>query len=136
MQRTPLRHLVFAACVLGMLSLGCGSGLPLVAEPEGTVVMGVSGLAPNADGVRGATLRGLTAKHWAVVGTEPGVIICSVNAGGHFATVRIEFDAQGYIILHEESSPALRFDGERIHRRYNSWIKNLQRAIQVELMRL
>lgn len=138
MQRAPRRQLLLVGCMLAALclGLGCRPNLSPVYEPEGSVVATASGLSPTADGVRGAILRAMTTKHWTVVGSEPGVILAHVNSGGHFATVRIEYDAEGYVILHEETSPGLKFDGDAIHRRYNHWIKGLNVQIQVELTRL
>ena len=71
---------------------------------------------------------------WTIVEDVPGAIVAYVTSGGHSATVRIEYGPQGWVILHVQSSPELKFDPDYrgravIHRRYNHWVDRLNRHI-------
>jgi hypothetical protein len=83
---------------------------------------------------RAAILRALQERTWIVEAEEPNTIVASVSAGGHSATASIYYDDLNYSIKHIESSPGLKYDGVEIHRRYNTWIKNLRKTIDKQLL--
>lgn len=86
--------------------------------------------------VREVVLRGLAQKRWNVQREEPSAIVASVTAGGHEATVRIDYNSAGYSISYVDSSSGLKYDGQNIHRRYNHWVRLLDDAIRGEFSKL
>lgn len=75
-------------------------------------------------------------KGWRVEDEQPGAILATVQAGGHWGTVEIVYDDLGYAIRHVRSSPGLKYDGINIHRRFNHWVERLDNAIQTRLREL
>jgi len=53
----------------------------------------------------------------------------SFNASSHLAKVDIFFDAKSYTIKYKNSSN-LKYDGENIHKTYNKWVIELNRAVE------
>ena len=68
---------------------------------------------------------------WMMDNPRPGYITGSLYLRGHMAKVGIPYTAHTYSI-HYVSSEKLR-KGEEIHKNYNGWIENLNRAIQIRL---
>jgi hypothetical protein len=93
-----------------------------------------AGVAPSVAVTRDAILRALAERTWTVEGEEANTIVATVTAGGHSATAGITYDDLTYSIKRLESSPGLKFDGYEIHRRYNTWIKNLRKTIDKQLL--
>ena len=82
-----------------------------------------------------AILRGIAARGWSVDKEQPGIVTATVRKGELFAQADIAYDAQTYSIRHKNSAPGFKFDGQRIHKRYNHWIDRLRASIQQELNR-
>jgi hypothetical protein len=77
--------------------------------------------------------RAARRRGWSVVRQAPEHIVASIVVRGrHRASVDINFDQTTFSIRHRDSEN-LQYDGERIHRNYNSWIVRLERAIHNEL---
>lgn len=77
--------------------------------------------------------RAARQRGWSVVRQAPAHIVASIVVRGrHRASVDITFDQKAFSIRHRDSEN-LRYDGERIHRNYNSWILRLERTIRDEL---
>lgn len=79
---------------------------------------------------------------WRVKKISPGVIHSSYQWGRHVATVRIDFDTESYSIRHQSSTNLAehtgtkdtRYEGQQvIHKRYNKYVRNLQRRIDQAL---
>lgn len=83
--------------------------------------------------VRAAIARGLAVKGWTIESEQPRLIRARVDVPPHWARVQIPYSDRGFSIYHAGNSPSLKFDGERIHRRYNHWIDRLRAAITAEL---
>jgi hypothetical protein len=62
----------------------------------------------------------------------PGQIVLTKAWSAHSATVEVAFDLAHYSI-HYKNSVNLDYDGQRIHRRYNAFVTELNRSIQAEL---
>jgi hypothetical protein len=58
----------------------------------------------------------------------PGLMRGMLNLRTHQAVVDIPYDTQRFSIRYVSSSN-LDYDGNAIHRNYNSWVQNLQNAI-------
>ena len=69
---------------------------------------------------------------WQMKETEPGVITGTLHVRKHMAQVKIPYSKTSYSILYNDSAE-LNYDGTNIHKRYNTWIMNLDRSIQANL---
>lgn len=112
----------------------CGFNVAPVLDVHNASVIVPRGVTPSAALTRDAILRALSERTWSVEGEEANTIVASVTAGGHGATAGITYDDHSYSIKRLESSPGLKYDGYEIHRRYNTWIKNLRKTIDKQLL--
>lgn len=121
---------------IGTLFPGCKPHLAAVYDVSGAPI--VTRQSSTADDVRDAILRALATKNYTVKATEERAVVAEARGGGHSATMRIEFTADHYNITRVESSPGLKYDDDdnRIHRRYNHWVRLLRDAIDRELLAL
>lgn len=80
---------------------------------------------------------------WLMKAVKPGVLRGTKRAGRHSAVVRIEYDTNSYDILYDSSqslsegigSLETRYEGQRvIHKRYNKYVKVLNRQIETFLL--
>jgi len=70
---------------------------------------------------------------WTTEVPSPGVLIASKRKGRkHAASVLVQFDSRKFSIINRDSL-ALDYDGERIHKLYNRWVRELEAAIAREL---
>jgi len=127
--------------ILSLSLIACAPSATDLQQPRGAINLDVSGRGSSAEQVLQAIRLGATRRHWAIIQEGPKDVIASVSSGGHDATVRIEYNQSGWIILHERSSPSLRYDPdyrgrEIIHFRYNFWVRHLNRAIEEALAEL
>ena len=65
---------------------------------------------------------------WQMDPIRPGVMRATLNLRTHVAVTEITYDAQRFAIRYVDSSN-LGYDGTNIHKNYNGWIHNLERAI-------
>lgn len=112
---------VFA--VIGALA-GCARTAP-IDNVNATISAGHS-----AEQVKSAILKAGVERKWTMNETSPGVISARQQSHGHVAEVRITYSANSYAINYV-SSINLRASGGKIHKTYNRWISNLDRAIQL-----
>lgn len=68
---------------------------------------------------------------WIMTNPRPGYITGTLYLRGHMAKVGIPYSAHFYSI-HYLNSKNLR-KGKEIHKNYNGWVENLNRAIQIRL---
>lgn len=66
---------------------------------------------------------------------EPGYIVGTLKLRSHVAVVDIRHTTKSYSITYKDSTN-LDYDGTNIHRNYNGWISNLDRAIKTQLATL
>jgi hypothetical protein len=69
---------------------------------------------------------------WQMKEVETGHIVGKLFIRDHMAAVDIKSTRSAYSITYKDSSE-LKYDGVKIHKNYNSWIQNLDRAIQARL---
>ncbi|MEN8168237.1 MAG: hypothetical protein ABFR65_12285 [Pseudomonadota bacterium] len=69
---------------------------------------------------------------WQMKETEPGLITGTLYLRDHMAQVDIPYSKTNYSINYKDSA-ALKYDGSSIHKQYNTWVQNLDRAIQASL---
>lgn len=133
-ERQLMRTLIlFAALVV--LASGCGAMMAPVLDIQNAPVTTPAGVTPSIGRTREVILRGLADRGWTIDREEGQTIIASVTAGGHQATVGIDYSADTYSIQYVASSPGLRYDGLEIHKRYNHWVDRLRASINKELAR-
>jgi hypothetical protein len=139
MKTTSLRPLGPSSRVPALILLtalfaaACGANLSPVLNLNHVPVGGTPpGVEPTTY-VHDAILRGIRARGWTVAKEAPGVISASIQKDAYSATVDIPYTATDYSIVHRESSPGLKFDGTRIHKRYNVWIDRLRASINQEI---
>jgi len=76
--------------------------------------------------------KGLNMK---MVATKPGEIQGTYQTGNASAVVAIPYTKQSYGI-HHKSSQNLKYDGTKIHKKYNTFVTNLDTAIRRELSKI
>ncbi len=69
---------------------------------------------------------------WRMAEKEPGRIIGTLRLRSHEAVVEVLYDTERYSITYL-NSVNLKYDGQRIHKNYNSWVQNLSNAIYAQV---
>jgi hypothetical protein len=69
---------------------------------------------------------------WQMSPQGPGRVQGNLVLRTHRATVDVLYSAKSYSIVYKDSDN-LHYDGKSIHKNYNGWIENLDRAIRVRL---
>jgi len=69
---------------------------------------------------------------WRVREVSPGDVRAEKSVRTHRALVRIDYDTQGYAITLLEAD-GLQYDGHHIHKAYNQWVEQLDKAIKDEM---
>ena len=65
---------------------------------------------------------------WQMSETGPGEMEGTLHLRSHVAVVSVTFDTKKFSIFYKDSTN-LDYDGTRIHKNYNGWVQNLERAI-------
>ena len=65
---------------------------------------------------------------WQMQDVKPGQIEGKLFLRRHIAVVDIVFDTKAFSIRYKDSTN-LKYDGTNIHKNYNGWVQNLERAI-------
>ena len=89
----------------------------------------------SAAQVRAAIITAGTSLGWKVVDAGPGKLEGTLSLRAHTAVVDIPYNASTYGIKHKRTE-GLSESGGMIHRNYNSWVANLDKAIRTEIARL
>ena len=87
---------------------------------------------------RNAIIRAGANRGWTFEDAGPGHLVGKVAVRNkHFATIDVTFDRESFSIAHQ-SSQNLRYDAanNQIHPNYNSWIRLLEKEIQLEITRI
>jgi len=129
MTRTKLTT-IFASAVLA-LALGCTSN-PIY-NVQQAPIPSVTDKKLSMEDVSKAIIRAGTGLGWQMRQVKPGHIIGTLNLRRHTAVVDVTYDTKSYSIVYKDSSN-LNYDGSNIHRNYNGWIQNLDRAIRSQLI--
>ncbi len=124
--------LLTAALLLGACG---GHTVPVMNVSNSPVVTGSGGQVSAAQ-VRSAIVAALVAANWTIQADAAARVTAVFRAGGHSASVNIDYTSATYSITYLSSSPELRYDGQKIHRRYNQWVDRLRHAIATQLVKL
>jgi len=85
--------------------------------------------------IKKAIIRGVMSKGWTVKEESEGKLLATLNLRKHLLVVSISYDKNNYAIAYVDSSKLL-YDGKHIHRKYANWIKNIQKAINSNMLDL
>jgi hypothetical protein len=128
--RTCRRTLVVTAVVL---LAACATGQPIYNVSQTSIVTNKPN--PTSDDVRQAIIRAGTGLNWQMKAEGPGRMTGRLALRTHLAVVDVSYDSKSYSLRYKDSQN-LDYNGSTIHRNYNSWIQNLDRAIQAQLTAL
>jgi hypothetical protein len=86
----------------------------------------------NSSDVKKAIISAGIGLGWQMKEDKRGHIVGSYSEGKYNAVVDINYNTRDYNITYRNSTE-LKYDGTNIHTTYNTWIQNLNRAIQSRL---
>lgn len=91
----------------------------------------------SQDKVYDAIKRAGYSKGWVISKVKPGLAMGRLTLRSHVAIVSIPYSSKEYSIEYKDSTN-LKYnpDTGAIHKNYNSWVQNLDRAIRLELSML
>jgi hypothetical protein len=95
-------------------------------------VTGASGKQITQAQVGDAITEAAQGRGWLVKRVSDGHIEAAIHVRQHTAVVDIRYSATSYDIAYK-SSEVLLYDGDKIHRNYNQWIKLLEEKINEEI---
>ena len=85
--------------------------------------------------VRSAIITAGTSLGWRVADAGPGRLEATLSLRNHVAVVTIPYSGSKYSIVFKSAENLDAKDGQ-IHRNYNGWVQNLDKAIRAELTRI
>ena len=113
--------------------VGCGGGAPVL-NINNHPVAPKSGSKNVKDIKRTIVLAG-SRLGWQMHPVRPGLVRATRFSQGFMAKVDISYTSQSYSITYKDSSN-LKYDGQKIHGRYNQWIKQLHKHIRAGLAKI
>lgn len=122
-----LRFVLLLFCLAAILP-GCSRKAVPMMELDGSIPAG----SYSRDELVKAFVRAGSHAGWVIAPQEPGVLLGTVTARSHQASVLITHTTKAYHIAYKDSV-GLKADGNNIHPNYNRWVRNLDAAIQKEL---
>lgn len=123
MKRAP--YLLAIAVLCGIL-VGCSNTVPV--QQVHSSIFGKH----SQDQVRMAILQAGKKREWIMTEEASGVITARQIARGHEVVVHIPYTSTTYSIDYVSSSNMDAAKG-KIHKKYNTWVKNLDKDIQLSL---
>lgn len=121
------RGLMLAVTCAALALAGCRSA------PVMNVADAAVGVSLSAQQLEQAIVAAGDALGWQMRPTGPGRIEGTLLLRDHRAVVDINYSPRSYSIRYKDSSNLHYDDGGTIHRNYNRWIENLDRAIRVRV---
>jgi hypothetical protein len=85
--------------------------------------------------VRAAIITAGTSLGWSIKDAGPGRLEGTLRLRGNSAVVEIPYSSSRYSITYQ-SSEGLQAANGQIHKNYNGWVQNLDRAIRTEISRI
>ena len=127
----PGKILALGFAALFLLMTGCRSApvLDVVSAPATTTK------PVSMSNMESAIIGGGTGLGWRMVPQGPGQIEGVLSLRDHRAVVTVNYDTKSYSIKYKDSSN-LNYDGKSIHKNYNGWVENLDKAIRSNLAAL
>jgi hypothetical protein len=128
-----IKHIFVLFLGISLIVLaGCRTA-PLVNVNDQSVVTNNKNY--TQEDVKKAIVRAGAGLGWNMDADKPGHILATLHLRSHMAQVDINYNKEKYSITYKNSED-LQYDGESIHKNYNSWVQNLDRAIKVQLQNL
>jgi hypothetical protein len=112
---------------------GCARNTPVYNVAEMPVE--ASKPNPSLDEVGKAIIRAGATLGWQMKSVKPGQILGTLTLREHMAVVDVNYTPRTYSIQYKDSSN-LNYDGQTIHKNYNGWVQNLDKAIRAQLSAL
>lgn len=128
-----MRVRTFAVAASMALALAACTTAP-IHNIKDTPVRTASGKALSASQVRAAIITAGTSLGWRITDAGPGKLAGTLTLRTHTAVVDIPYSATRYSVVYKSSEGLMASEGS-IHRNYNGWVTNLDRAIQTEISR-
>lgn len=129
-----MTKLIKGLLVLSVLALAACAGQPVYNVTDAPVVT-VSGKALSMKEVQQAITRAGIQLGWQIAPEKPGQLTGRLALRTHQAVVDIKHDTKTYSIAYRDSVDLGAKDG-MIHKNYNSWVQNLDKAIRAQLSQL
>lgn len=98
-------------------------------------IASVSGKAISPTQVRSAIITAGTSLGWSMKDAGPGKLEGTLHLRDHTAVVDIPYSGSSFSITYKSSQNLQESNGQ-IHKNYNGWIQNLDRAIRTEISRI
>jgi hypothetical protein len=121
--------ILVAAAALVFLA-GCATTQPIY-NVEKAPIVAPAGKSLSMTEVQQAIMRAGTQLGWQMQPEGPGRLSGRLALRTHLAVVDIQHDTKSYSIKYRDSTNLDARDG-MIHRNYNGWIQNLEKAIRVQ----
>lgn len=118
------RRSLLAAAPLAALALGLSACTRPIYNVESRNFMDTAAFETR----RNQIMRAGAGLGWEMEPVRPGLIRATLRLRGHVAVTEIAYTAASFSIRYVDSTN-LQFDGSSIHKNYNGWIQNLERAI-------
>ncbi|HEV3009144.1 MAG TPA: hypothetical protein VGX52_08940 [Burkholderiales bacterium] len=124
---------VFAGILIAaaLVAAGCGTTQPIQNVEKAPIIL-LPGKTVTMQQVTTAIMRAGTRLGWQIQPEGPGRLSGRIALRAHSAVVDLEHDTKSYTIKYRDSANLNAADG-MIHRNYNGWIQNLDKAIRSEL---
>ena len=121
--------------VISILVVGAGCRTAPIYNATNIPLAPASHTRITLDDVTKGVLAAGKSRGWVMDQVRPGVITGSLTTNQHLAEVTVTYDTSRFSITYKNSKNLLRA-GNDIHKRYNTWVNELQAAIQDEMSRL
>ena len=118
-----------------VVALGIGCRSAIVKNVHDVPMMFTTENKPSIEQIKKAIIVAGSGLGWRIKSQSPGHLIGTLNLREHTAIVDIKYTTENFSITYN-SSTNLSYDGTNIHSNYNGWIRNLEKAINVQVSSL
>jgi hypothetical protein len=125
-----MRLIALFVAAAALVFAGCATTQPIY-NVEKAPIVGPAGKTLSMTEVQQSIMRAGTQLGWQMQAVGPGRISGQLALRTHLAVVDIEHDTKTYSIKYKDSTNLDARDG-MIHRNYNGWVQNLEKAIRVQ----
>jgi len=125
-----MRLVAILVAAAALAFAGCAGQQPIYNVDSAPIVL-APGKSMSMNEVSTAIMRAGTQLGWQMVPEGPGRLTGRLAVRTHLAVIDIQHDAKSYSIKYRDSTNLNAADG-MIHRQYNAWIQNLDKAIRVQ----
>ena len=129
-----LRIVAALVAAAGLVFAGCATTQPIQNVEKSPIIL-PPGKSATMQQVTTAIMRAGTRLGWQMQPGSPGKLSGRLDLRKHTALVDVTHDTKTYTIKYRDSTNLDAKDG-MIHRNYNSWVQNLDKAIRAELTAL